>query len=247
MFKPPYAAAITAVLITLAGGPFGLGEAHARAIYTGTFDPENEFYKWEGTHAFSVDEACLDGNGWKAVNGNNFYDMSEGDVYSCGEVRLTDGSLTLEDKAAGVKRTRTFASFLGEGGYLTSGIWGIYVKDGQLAGVDTDLLGSVGFRGGDEPLNNHDWFLRWESGKAPVDAYSVRSQSLASDGLYQYTYLQSPDDPVYLSRCTDSACILATEKSATPTFNRVPEPGGLALVAMALIAAGIGTRRTRRP
>lgn len=241
MFKPPFAAAATAILITLAGGPFGLGEAHARAIYTGTFDPENDFYKWSGTHAFSVDTACLTTDGWKSVNDNIVYDPYGYAYESCGDVQLTGGSLTLKDKVAGVEETVNFATAFGYdvAPPFSAGIWGIYVKGGQLAGVDTDPLGALYFDS--SPLSDAFWYLRWESGKAPFEAYNTR------DSDVDYMYAPSLLDPVYLTRCDDSGCQLATEQPARDvTFTRVPEPGSLALVAAAMMAAGVGARRKRR-
>lgn len=241
MLKPPFATAAAAILITLAGGPMGLGEAHARAIYTGTFDPSGPLYEWSGTHLFGVDEACLETDGWKAVNGQSVYDFSTATQYdACGTVELLDGSLTVKDVPTGGEQTVNLANALEAP--VSFGIWGIYVQGGELAGVDTDLIGQIFFDSA--PLSSFEWWLRWESGKAPEVAHSERS----TVPFYGYTYVPNLLDPVYLSRCDDSGCILATDDPAKDvTFTRqptqVPEPWSLPLVGAALGALAWVRRR----
>ena len=241
MSKLPFQTAATAILITLAGGPFGLGEVHAKAIYTGTFDPEGPQYIWSGTHQFSVDNACLTTDGWKAVNGNAFYDAGYAIEYnSCGGVELLGGTLTLKDKLAVSGVPEQTALFSAEFTLpLTAGIWGIYVKGGQLAGVDTNLIGDIRFD--EAPLNVGYWAMRWESGWAPAAAYA----NVPVSGLY----VPNPVDPVYLYQCSNSPtadCTPATpEPARVVTFHAVPEPFSLGLVGMACLAAAV-TRRRRR-
>ena len=130
-------------------------------------------------------------------------------------------------------------------------IWGIFVKYNEgsssfeLAGVDTDLVGAFTFV---EPELSGDWFVRWESGKAP-NSYSWLWSSRPG-----YTYTQALLDPVYLSNAA-TGCVpgpttctpfQVTGPATTVTFSRVPEPASSGLVLAALGAAWWAGRR-RRP
>ena len=273
MLKPPFAAAATAILITLAGGPFGLGEAHAKAIYTGTFDPRGDEYGFEGTHSFSVDDACLTTTGWHAANGNSGYgydqDTTSFTFYnSCGSVVLTGGSLTLRKYESGAKdstnqyinnnvlleQTFDFSTASPDwiSGYgMSQYILGIYVAynpltgRNELAGVDTpDLFGTFG------AFDGRYWALEWVSTKLPGSFTGLGGGE--GEGGFAY----EGDDPVFLyqSNCGGFSSAIGCERQtraavpgAIPTFVRVPEPGSLGLVGLAVAAlAGTARRRAAR-
>lgn len=224
MFKRPIAAACSSIVVALVGA-LGLAAETNAARYTGTFDPETTQYKWSGTHEFDVGNACLSSNGWKAANDPYTNDCA---------VALTGGSLTVLDKIANVQETIDFSGIT-----PNFNIWGIYVEGNELAGVDSDLIGQLFFD--TDPLDDFEWWLRWESGKAPTADYQANEDG----GFYGYSYTQNLIDPVYLSRCTDDECIQPTGPADIVTFTRVPEPGSLGLVGAAL--AGVWLARRRRP
>ena len=249
MLKPPFATAAAAILITLAGGPMGLGEAHARAIYTGTFDPRGPVYGFDGTHRFEVDEACLEEDGWKVVNNDisvyDFYTANTTNYTKCGTAALTGGTLTVRkyaspgsDLDAPITGSATFTFPYSQAEPNTLDIWAVYVEGGELKGVDTFVVGSFG------AFDTRSWYLQWASGFAP---FSFGDNDLdITFGVDPVFLLSSPCAVISDSCFTPPS--LVDVPPAIPTFTRqpnpVPEPWTLPLVGAALGALA-WTRRRR--
>ena len=244
MIKNSIGAACATVLVALAGGLATPTASHA-AIYGGVFDPENANYKWLGNHIFTVDDACLVGDGWKQVNS---YD-------GCGSAALTGGDLTVINKqppsGPEVSKTLQFADFPS---FIpnTVGVWGVNIVGGQLVGIDTLEIGNFIFAA---PESTHlgNWQLRWTSGNGGFcllyfceEGRPASSESFGAP-LSSSTNSARPD--VILTNTIDGnpTGIPLPQGTTRFTLQRldVPEPATVPLVLAALGAAGWMTRRRR--
>ncbi len=241
MIKNSIGAACATVLVALAGGLATPTASHA-AIYGGVFDPENANYKWFGNHIFTVDDACLVGDGWKQVNS---YD-------GCGSAALTGGDLTVINKqppsGPEVSKTLQFADFPS---FIpnTVGVWGVNIVGGQLVGIDTLEIGNFIFAA---PESTHlgNWQLRWTSGNGGICVLygcEVGRGHAASFGAPLATSTSSARPDVFLTNSiagTNSALPQGTTRFSLQRLD-VPEPATVPLVLAALGAAGWMTRRRR--
>jgi len=240
VLKSSIGVACATVLVALAGGLVTPTASHA-AIYAGVFDPENANYKWFGNHVFSVDDACLVGDGWKEVNSNT--------GYGCGSARLVGGDLTVVNKFGtpslldDVSRTLQFTNF----GFiptsinpLNTPIWGVNIVGGELAGIDTLEIGDFTFSPADSDTHGGDWKLRWSSGQGLFcTLYSQTCSLPLPDITGPRVFLTNilTGDPNDVLERTGPALLV--------TFQRIPEPGTAALVLAAMGAGWLARRRKR--
>ena len=247
MFKSSMGAACATVLVALAGGLTTPTATHA-AIYGGVYDPENANYKWFGNHIFTVDDACLVGDGWKRVN-------TEPGYGGCGSAALTGGDLTVINKqppsGPAVSKTVQFLSFPS---FIpnTNEVWGVNIVSGQLVGVDTFEIGDFTFA---DPGTTHlgDWQLRWTSGNGGFcllyfceEGRPASSESFGAP-LSSSTNSARPD--VILTNTIDGnpTGIPLPQGTTRFTLQRfdVPEPTTITLVLAALGATWLTRRRKR--
>ena len=246
MQKNSISAACAVVLVALAGGLAAPTASHA-AVYGGVFDPENAFYKWFGNHVFSVDDACLVGDGWKQVNSNT--------GYGCGNARLVGGDLTVVNKFGtpslldDVGRTIQFSNF----GFiptsvnpLNTPIWGVNIVGGEMVGMDTEEIGAFTFAPADSGTHGGTWYLRWSSGQGDFCT------------LYDNCFFETAANATNMANATGAAVFLTNPSDSGPntnlqgtgpatvvSFQRIAEPGTTALVLAAMGAGWLVRRRKR--
>jgi hypothetical protein len=194
--------------------------AQATAFYDVNFDPVG----FAGSGRFAVDDACLATDGWKAVS-------------SCGPVTLQTAQADLFDTANPLHTINlTFAP------PVYTGVFGIYVVNGELDGADTGLVGPQHVT--TDPFFDGYYWLQFASGHIPSTITSIASDATA---------LNTPPNTLNATYLWYASCIPTIEcppraifTASTVTYTRVngvPEPGSLALL---LGAGGAGWLRRRR-
>jgi hypothetical protein len=196
-FRTAFLRSVVATVLAL------LATTSQAVFYSGGFDPPD----LSGTHTFELlGTSCFATDGPTSVN--------DGDINDC-VVTLTNLSVLLDHSFS--LNFSTFIPF--------SGINSILVAGGQLAGVDTDLIGPATVGAGTYAGN---WWIR-----------------------YYYFFGDFTSDPVDLfHNCTDCAPV---DTAYTVTFflsdangnpiDQIPEPGSLVLIAAALGAGWLARRR----
>jgi hypothetical protein len=257
MLNKPLAATCSAALLTVGSAIFGVNDANAYLI-RGAFDPNNGTYEWSGTHAFEVSDACLtQSDGWHTAGPSDPY---------C-QIKLIGGSLTLEnlDTSAG-PYTLDFADFPSALNN-TADVWGVYLQNGQVAGIDSYLIGgfqftaeetnALGFVSGYDESENYvpitTFYIRWESGKAGDNVPEGLFHDYMAGPPSNDQYVPAIGDPVhsYYNDCgvpgTTAECQTTevTPGVAAPNVTFVPEPGTLSLLLGALGLAAVARRKSR--
>jgi hypothetical protein len=172
----------------------------AQAVFvSGDFDPPD----LSGTHTFDLEgSSCFATNGQITVN--------NGDVNNC-RVTLTRLTVLLDHSFP-----LNFSSFI-----PFSGITSILVENGQLAGVDSNLIGAAMVS---EGIYTGSWWIQYAFFSDPV-----------------YLYKTCTDFP----RCVVDTAFTVTFFPSDANGNRIPEPGSLALIVAALGAGWLARRRGR--
>jgi hypothetical protein len=189
------------------------------AIYSGKFDPTGDgvdFPGFTGEALFNIDDSCLDGDGYHFVGASG----------GCGPAFMTSATVNLFDPSdpAPLDIGDSVDSFSLSGQF---DLIGVLISGGQVAGVDTDILGPA-FGAGylTHWTSTTPFWLQFQSGC--LGATPDASCNLFSDPAF--IYMGGVDNRIQ-------------SKPATVTFQAVPEPGTLALV---LGAIGMGWLVRRR-
>jgi len=222
-------ALVCAAVATALGLPAGAANA---VVYSSTFDPPD----FEGIATFDVDQACLNvGTGFQ----NN------PDFYTGCTVNWLSATVTLKDDPA---TPRTFSydpAFLPS---LTA-VNDIFVRSGELAGVNSDVIGPVILTDPNPNFSGPFWIEYVFSQSAALFAAAAPGVS-PSNGTFGLGIVN-----LYRGSCTASTtggpnCVrneFPSDVAQVENFTRVsqvPEPGILGLILGAIGGIWFVRRRT---
>jgi hypothetical protein len=178
------------------------------AFYSGPFDPPD----LSGFHTFELVGDCVHGG---------TYELTVNNGGAC-DATLTSLTVLLDHSFA-----LDFSDFI-----PFSDINSILVENGQLVGVDTDLIGAANVS---EGTYAGDWWIRY---------YYFFGDGFASDPV---DLLHDPCSlPGITGRCVEDTAYTVTfflsDANGNP-INQTPEPGSLVLIAAALGAGWLARRR----
>jgi hypothetical protein len=174
-------------------------------FYGGGFDPPD----LSGTHVFDLEGNCVHSGTYELTVNN--------DGCSASLIHLTvllDHSFPLD-----------FSSFL-----PFFGINSILVVNGQLAGVDTDLIGPATVSG--EGTYAGDWWIQYYY--SPLVTLATFADPV--DLFHDCTTRVDPN-------CVVDTALVVTFFVSDSNGNPIPEPGSLVLIAAALGAGWLARRR----
>jgi hypothetical protein len=122
----------------------------------------------------------------------------------------------------------------------STAVFDVLVQGGELAGVDSDIIGAVTTSGDPNPSFNGTWYISFSTGLSEdfsalfaTDAVSSYAPSFGDVFLYRQTCVDGPCRPGEI-----------VETATVDSFFRIPEPATLSLL-LAAIGCGWVSRRKR--
>ena len=205
------------------------------AVFRGVWDPSfGGIYPdlgWRGSAEFLVPDACL------AVEGGGWF----GDG-ACGDMSMLAASVELFDASIGPAAPTIDTVDFTPTATETDPVLGVFIAfdsqtgQNEVTGVDTTIFGPR--FGNAAPIYSGNLWLQFVSGHMPVLGLAAALVDPASNAfLYacnpvagEASFCESPEQ---------------TSTAANVTFQRIPEPATLALLAAGLVLAALVRRRAR--
>ena len=201
-------------------------------VYRSVFDPVS----FEGTALFDVSQACLDVGTGFASNGS----------YDGCTVNWLEAEVTLKDPTL----TTLTETFQYQPAHLpsTSAVDSIFVQDGDLAGVSSDIIGPEIVSGSPHAPFNGPWWIQYTFGFSDALVGSLSTQAIGPiGGQFGFGEVLLWGCNVGVTNCESPQRIVDTaDVEFFRVVEAVPEPASGALAFAALWAAWFARRRIRR-
>lgn len=206
------------------------------AVFRGSWDPSfGEPYPdlgYRGFADFFVPDECLDGTGWFADG-------------SCGDMSLLAATVELYDATLGPSAPTIDTVVFAPPAVDPDPVLGVFVQfdpstgRNEVVGADTSIFGP---QFGSGPGYSGNLWLEFVSGQMPIITLldTISALDVVPNGAFLHACLPDENEA---SLCSTPE--VTTTNPGVVTFQRVPEPGSLALVIGAL-AAGWAARRSIR-
>jgi hypothetical protein len=206
-------------------------------VYRGSWDPSfGNPYPDLGYRGFAdifVPDACLDGTGWFADG-------------SCGNMSLLAATVELYDFSAGQNPPTLDTVVFAPPPVVSDPVTGVFIQfdpnsgRNEVVGVDTSIFGPKATNTSVYSGNLWLEFVSGHFGETSPPILTFSTLDVVSNGAFLHACL--PDEGE-ASLCSTPE--VTTTNPGTVTFQRIPEPGSIALIFGAL-AAGWAARRSIR-
>lgn len=215
--------------ILLGAGLMMAAATSSAAIFRGSWDPSfGSPYPdlgYRGFADFFVPDECLATDGWVSV-------------LDC-DASLLAATVELYDFSAGPDPIEDVAVFP----VVPDPLLGVFIQSGQLMGVDTSIFGpQIGGPVITSAYSGNVW-LEFVSGQMPPPILLLETVDTPAPTTGAFLHACLPDEGE-ASLCPEPE--VRTTNPGVVTFQRIPEPGSLALIFGALGAGWIARRSIRK-
>ncbi len=214
--------------ILLGAAPMSAAATSSAAIFRGSWDPDfgppYDGLGYRGFADFLVPDECLDGTGWFADG-------------SCGDMSLLAATVELYDATLGSNAPTIDTVVFAPPAIVPDPVLGVFIQGNQVVGADTSIFGPQ--IGSLPPIYSGRLWLEFVSGEMPPPILTL--SIVDTPTVDRGAFLWACDNFIDETRVCESPQVRTTNPGVV-TFQRIPEPGSLALIFGALAAGWLARR-----